>query len=111
MEAKKSSDIKYLTRLFWIFIVGSLVGFAYENILVLCQKGHFILRQGLLYGPLIPVYGVGAVIYELTIPKMESHLKAFFYSVFFRCCYRICLFIYTRSFIWNNFLGLSLGNN
>ena len=51
--------------------------------MVLCQKGHFILRQGLLYGPLIPVYGVGAVIYELTIPKMESHLKAFFYSMFF----------------------------
>lgn len=83
MEAKKSSDIKYLARLFWIFIVGSLVGFVYENILVLCQKGHFILRQGLLYGPLIPVYGVGAVIYELTIPKMESHLKSFFYSMFF----------------------------
>ena len=83
MEAKKSSDIKYLARLFWIFMVGSLVGFAYENILVLCQKGHFILRQGLLYGPLIPVYGVGAVIYELTIPKMERPLKAFFYSMFF----------------------------
>ena len=55
METKKSSDIKYLTRLFWIFIVGSLVGFAYENILVLCQKGHFILRQGLLYGPIIEI--------------------------------------------------------
>lgn len=83
MEIKKYSDIKYLTRLFWIFIVGSLVGFIYENILVLCQNGHFVLRQGLIYGPFIPVYGIGAVIYELSIPKLESHLKAFFYSMFF----------------------------
>ena len=83
METKKSSDIKYLARLFWIFIVGSLVGFAYENILVLCQKGHFILRQGLLYGPLIPVYGVGAVIYELNILIYISHIFPFFYSMFF----------------------------
>lgn len=81
-EEKKERDIKYLCRLFWIFMIGSLVGFAYENILVLFQKGHFVLRQGLLYGPLIPVYGIGAVIYEIIIPKMESPLKSFFYSMF-----------------------------
>ena len=83
MKTKKSTDMKYLARLFWIFIVGSLVGFAYENILVLCQKGHFILRQGLLYGPLIPVYGVGAVIYELTIPilKIDANNYSAFSSI------------------------------
>ena len=81
-KEKKERDLKYLCRLFWIFIIGSLVGFAYENILVLFQKGHFVLRQGLLYGPLIPVYGIGAVIYEIIIPKMESPLKSFFYSMF-----------------------------
>lgn len=70
-------------RYFWIFLIGSLVGFLYENILVLIQKGHFELRQGLLYGPLIPVYGAGAVIYEMTVPKIKSPLKVFFYTMFF----------------------------
>jgi len=80
-EEKREKELKYLCRLFWIFMIGSLAGFLYENILVLFQKGYFELRQGLLYGPLIPVYGIGAVIYEIIIPRMKSHLSAFFYSM------------------------------
>lgn len=82
MEIKEDEKNKYLLRLFWIFIVGSLVGFAYENILVLFQKGHFELRQGLLYGPLIPVYGVGAIVYEIIVPKMKNSMQVFLYTMF-----------------------------
>ncbi len=73
---------KYL-KIFWIFIVGSIVGFLYENLLVLVQKGHFELRQGLIYGPFIPVYGIGAAVYEMIVPKIKSPLKIFLYTMFF----------------------------
>ncbi len=74
---------KKFLRYFWIFLIGSLAGFLYENILVLFQKGSFELRQGLLYCPLIPVYGIGAMIYEMIVPKLKSPLKVFLYTMFF----------------------------
>lgn len=80
---KKNEKLKLFFRYFWIFLIGSIVGFLYENILVLFQKGHFELRQGLLYGPLIPVYGAGAVVYEIVVPKIKSPLKVFLYTIFF----------------------------
>ncbi len=79
MEKKR----KKFFRFFWIFLIGSVVGFLYENILVLIQKGHFELRQGLMYGPFIPVYGIGAIIYEIVVPKIKSPLKIFLYTMFF----------------------------
>lgn len=82
MKKKTKKNLKFMFRLFWIFIIGSIVGFFYENILVLFQKGHFELRQGLLYGPLIPVYGVGAVIYELIVPKMKNTAQVFVDTMF-----------------------------
>lgn len=82
-DKKKEKEIEYLIRLFWIFIIGSIVGFIYENVLVLFQKGHFELRQGLLYGPFIPVYGIGAVVYELVVPKMKNSIEVFIYTMFF----------------------------
>ncbi len=80
MNKKK---LKRYLRFFWIFLVGSVIGFLYENILVLIKDGHFELRQGLIYGPFIPVYGIGAVIYEMIVPKIKSPLKIFFYTMFF----------------------------
>ena len=80
---KENKKLELFFRLFWIFMIGSVVGFIYENILVIFQKGHFELRQGLLYGPLIPVYGIGAVVYELVIPKMKNPIQVFLYTMFF----------------------------
>lgn len=82
MKKKTKKNLKYLFRLFWIFVIGSIVGFIYENILVFCQKGTFILRQGLLYGPFIPIYGIGAVVYEMVVPKMRNAVQVFFYTMF-----------------------------
>ena len=43
-----------LIILFWLFIIGSIAGFIFEITVVFFQKGHFELRQGLIYGPFIP---------------------------------------------------------
>lgn len=44
-----------------IFFVGSVIGWTWEGMLHLIQKGSFVNR-GALNGPWIPIYGVGAVV-------------------------------------------------
>ena len=63
--------LKLLERVFLLFILGSILGYIYETILVLFQKGHFECRQGLIYGPFIPVYGIGGIIYYLFFEKVK----------------------------------------
>lgn len=45
-----------LIIIFWLFIIESILGHIFEMIIVLFQKGHFETRQGLIYGPFIPVF-------------------------------------------------------
>lgn len=55
---------------FSLFIVGSVIGFLHENIFAMI-KGQHGIRQGLIYGPFIPVYGVGLLLFYL----IYSHIK------------------------------------
>lgn len=71
---------KELAIIFWIFMIGSLLGYIYEMTVVLFQKGHFESRQGVIYGPLTPVYGIGGIIYYITFKLIKTRNKA---SVFF----------------------------
>lgn len=66
---------KELTILFWVFIIGSIAGFIFEVTVVFFQKGHFELRQGLIYGPFIPVYGIGAMCYYIVLSKTKIKNK------------------------------------
>ena len=68
-----------LTILFWIFIIGSIAGFIFEITVVFFQKGYFELRQGLIYGPFIPVYGIGAMLYYVVLNKnkLKNKLQIF----------------------------------
>lgn len=58
IDMEKKSIKQELAVIFWIFIIGSILGYIYEMIVVLFQKGYFESRQGLIYGPFTPVYGV-----------------------------------------------------
>lgn len=66
---------KELIILFWVFIIGSIAGFIFEVTVVFFQKGHFELRQGLIYGPFIPVYGIGAMCYYVVLSKIKIKNK------------------------------------
>ena len=76
---KRKDVFKFLLVIFWVFIIGSIIGYIVETIVAIVQNGHFTSRRGLIYGPLIPVYGVGLVIYYLVISKIkdEGNLKIF----------------------------------
>lgn len=58
----------------WIFVIGSLVGFAHENLLTLF-RGHYMLRKGLIYLPLIPIYGGGALLYYIVFKRIKKKEK------------------------------------
>ena len=62
---KDNKLIKEIMKIFWIFVIGCIIGYITEMIVVFVQKGFFESRQGLIYGPFTPVYGIGAVMYYL----------------------------------------------
>ena len=73
MEKKKL--LKELTIIFWLFIVGSIIGYIVETIVALVQKGFFESRKGLVYGPFTPVYGIGIVVYYVFLNNMDTKNK------------------------------------
>lgn len=73
MEKKKIFN--ELIIIFWLFVLGSILGYIFEMIVALFQKGYFESRQGLLYGPFTPVYGAGIVIYYLTLRNIDIQDK------------------------------------
>lgn len=46
-------------KLFLVYVIGCMIGTYYEEILTFCRSGQWLSRQGLIYGPLNPVYGAG----------------------------------------------------
>lgn len=85
-EKQKNTKNKFLRKtfkIFWVFIIGSIIGYILEMIVGLVQNGHFVSKQGLLYGPFSQVYGVGLAVYYLVIPKNKKWIQIFLISMFF----------------------------
>ena len=71
----KKKLLEELVIIFWIFIIGSILGYIFEMIVVLFQKGYFESRQGLIYGPFTPVYGIGGIAYYITFKLIKTRNK------------------------------------
>lgn len=72
---KKQTIINEMLKIFWLFIIGSIIGWIFETIVVILQTGHFEIRQGLIYGPFIPVYGIGGVMYYIAFKFIKTRNK------------------------------------
>ncbi len=59
-------------KIFWTFIVFSILGFVFESMACFIQYGAFYKRQGLLYGPISQIYGLGAVVLILFSRKLYN---------------------------------------
>lgn len=71
------------SKLFWIFMMGCLIGFILETIWCLVRPPHqFQLRVGVLYGPFIPIYGLGAVAMTIGLYRLYNKSNLF---IFFSC--------------------------
>lgn len=77
----KGQRISRLCYLFLIFLVGSSVGWIYEEIFYWITEG-LLRNRGVLYGPLLPIYGIGALgIYTLKPLKKHAAVLFFFSAV------------------------------
>ncbi len=74
----KKKILNGIIKLFWIFVLGSIFGFVVEMLYELIYKGTLSIRQGLIYGPFIQIYGVAAVAYCILISNIKEPKKAFF---------------------------------
>lgn len=69
-----------LIKIFWVFLIGSIAGCIIETIVGIIFDHSFQIRQGLIYGPFIPVYGIGAIMYYFIISKVKDTKKIFLCS-------------------------------
>lgn len=82
---KKTFDSGYCFKtIFFLFVIGCFLGTCYEEILTFAKKGIWESRQGLIYGPLNPVYGVGVVIFVIFLGKEDD--KRSWYTTYLYSC-------------------------
>ena len=70
MEKKNSKIAKiinWIIIIFWVFMIGSVFGFFAEMAYGLIYTRTIVIRQGLVYGPFVQIYGIGAVAYYILI--------------------------------------------
>lgn len=99
---EKKDVIKEVVMIFWIFVIGSVLGYLFEMTIVLFQKGYLESRQGLIYGPFTPVYGIGAVMYYLVLNHIGIKNKS---KVFLICAIMGGITEYLCSFIQERVFG------
>lgn len=75
---KKNSFYTY----FWMFFIGSIFGFIFESILSYFQLGYVINKQELVFGPFMPVYGIGAICLFYISKKVKSITMTIILSFF-----------------------------
>lgn len=102
MTRTKQQKIDLLCYLFLIFLISCLAGWVYEEILCWITEG--VLRnRGILYGPWLPIYGVGALcIYGMKPVKKHPVL------LFLLCAATVGTVEYIIGFVGIRFFGLRL---
>lgn len=78
MEKNRKKFLDYVIKIFWIFVIGSIFGFFAEMLYALVYTRAIVIRKGLIYGPFIQVYGIGAIAYYLLTSKVKDPKKLFF---------------------------------
>lgn len=77
--------IKFI-EYFWIFIIGSFIGFICETIWCLIKNKKIESRKGLIYGCFIPIYGIAALFISLIVDIFNiNNYYSFFMTTFIIC--------------------------
>ena len=82
VKKEENKILRKIVKVFWVFVIGSIIGYLLEMMVGLVQNGHFVSKQGLIYGPFSQVYGIGLVIYYLVIPNNKKNIEIFLISMF-----------------------------
>ncbi len=87
-------------KIFWIFIIGCVFGCVLETLIHFLTQGDFVSRKGLIYGPLNPVYGLGAAGFTISLYKRKNIIVIFIIAAILGG-----FFEYTCSFIQEYLFG------
>ena len=68
MKNKKINFIEVI----WLFIIGSIFGYILECVWYFIKHGAWINKQGLLYGPFKPIYGIGLILIIALMNKFKD---------------------------------------
>jgi len=101
-----SKIINLVIKLFWIFVLGSVFGFFAEMLYGTIYTRAIVIRKGLIYGPFIQVYGMGALAYYILISKIKNPKEAFISRNDYGRNIGIYMLIFPRNIFWNCFMGL-----
>lgn len=82
-KKKKFAEGFCFYKYFWIFIIGSIIGFLYEVMLEYVHTGSVFSKQELIFGPFTIVYGMGAVIYTIVASRFKNMTVLFLITAFF----------------------------
>jgi uncharacterized membrane protein len=63
------------------FIIYSFIGWLYESTVCSIPKYKTVINRGFLYGPYLPIYGIGAVINILILQNIENVFAIFTIAV------------------------------
>ena len=77
---KKKTLLDKLLYYFVIFILGAITGYIYEVIFYYITLG-VLNNWGILYGPWLPIYGVGAVFLSMLKPLKKNPILLFILSI------------------------------
>ena len=61
-----------LVEIIWLFILGSIFGYILECSWYFIKHAVWINKQGLLYGPFKPIYGIGLVLIVLLMNNFKN---------------------------------------
>lgn len=98
----RQKKIETICYMFFIFLIGCMVGWIYEVIFYWITEG-MLRNRGILYGPWLPIYGIGALgIYALKPIKKHPVL------LFMLCIVVTGVVEYVIGFVSIYFFGMRL---
>lgn len=76
---------KYISAIIITFFIYAFAGWIWESFVCPIITGHKIKNSGFLNGPIVPIYGVGAIVVSLLFSPTETILSVFIEGAFVAC--------------------------
>lgn len=77
----------YYTLYFWIFIMGSFIGFLMETVWCVIKYKKLESRKGLIYGYFIPIYGIATMLLSFMVDYFNIKSVVVCYLLTFVICF------------------------